>query len=198
MGSWRGKLVWLFVLVVLGSASLVGAAPEPPGVAQEARELLVGAQAQTLPPIRDITLQDDVLTVCLDVEPDLLADSGWLGIEWIAEAIRSELITLSWQSLSVRAWDPRAGVCRPLSDFAPADLAGSVVDAPPEVGPTDPEGVGAATVAAFPRSLAGKTVYMSAGHGWLWSGSFLAPRSVGVYEGFIEDHNNAEVVERSS
>ena len=44
-------------------------------------------------------------------------------------------------------------------------------------------------------SLAGKTVYISAGHGWHWTSIGWRTQRI-VYQGFIEDHNNAEVVDQ--
>ncbi|MBU1880136.1 MAG: N-acetylmuramoyl-L-alanine amidase, partial [Chloroflexi bacterium] len=44
-------------------------------------------------------------------------------------------------------------------------------------------------------SLAGKTVYLSAGHGWFWNaatGTWLTQRP--VWENLVEDFNNAEVI----
>jgi N-acetylmuramoyl-L-alanine amidase len=190
----RKALIWLLALAVMGVTRSLLAAPVPPGLVQEARGLL-GEQAQDLPPLRTVTLQGDTLTVCLEVDPKLLAEDGWMGMEWVGEEVRSALMTLAWQTLSVRAWDAEAGVCRPLSDYAPttpaepAEISSEVHslqrDDAAEIEPTASLG--------FAGSLTGKTVYISAGHGWFWNGSAWRTQRP-VYQGFIEDHNNAEAV----
>jgi len=140
------------------------------------------------------------LTVCLEVSLDALAAEGWLGIELIQAEVARTLTSLPWQQLSVQRHDPASGLCTPLSDYAPsAAPALEGLDQAPsdilprasgtELAPYDGTVSGASTFG----SLKGKTVYLSAGHGWNWTGSSWKTQRI-VYQGFIEDHNNAEVV----
>ena len=191
--GWREVLIGLMLLAVLGPAPAAGATPVPPDVAGLAHERL-SAEIADHAGIRDVTLQDGVVSVCLDIDTETLAADGWMGVERVTDAVRAELMDLMWESLSVAAWDADVRRCRPLSDFAP-ELDLGVGAEGDDVGPA---GVGesvqtTAAAGSGVGALAGKTVYVSAGHGWFWNGSTWRTQRP-VYQGFIEDHNNAEVV----
>ncbi len=173
---------WLRIVVLLGM--LVGttaAFDPPPGFAGQALTLLEGAN---LPwPVQQVSVEGQTITVCLKVSPaDVRAGNG-LGIETVQAAIRQTLASLEWRILHVQAVDPDDGVCRALSSYLPR-AAGIVT---PSVAPVAP------TVVQFSRALEGKTIYVSAGHGWRWNGWEWRPQR-GITEGIIEDHNNAEAV----
>ncbi len=183
LGKWLG--VVLMVGLLIGPAA---AFDPPPDVT--ARALLLEAN---LPwPVCNVAFVDRTLIVCLDLSPEtLLADDG-LGAETVQAAVRRALVPLDWRVLRVQARDPETDVCRALSSFLPRDTgflraAGGVT-----ASGAAPSSV---TVASFPRGLAGKTVYVSAGHGWQWNyNSEMWRPQRGVTEGLIEDHNNAEAV----
>lgn len=141
--------------------------------------------------VREVVVAGDEVIVCLDVSSAELAAGGWLGIEALNEAVRRALVDVTWTTLFVHAWDDTEGRCVALSDFAPATAA---IVQPLEEMP-DPGLLEATALAAgeFPQSLQGKTVYVSAGHGWFFNGTTWRTQRP-VYQGFIEDHNNAEVV----
>ncbi len=192
--GWREALIGLMLLAVLGTTPAAGATPVPPDVAGLAHGRL-SIETADHAGIRDVTLQDGVLSVCLDIDTETLAADGWMGVERVTDAVRAELMDLMWESLSVEAWDPDARTCRPLSEFAP-DVDLSVSPDPEVAGPPDVDSVGpqmAGEASSRVGALAGKTVYVSAGHGWFWNGSTWRTQRP-VYQGFIEDHNNAEVV----
>jgi N-acetylmuramoyl-L-alanine amidase len=120
-----------------------------------------------------------------------------------------------WRDLRIQTWDPSAGEFVPLADFLPripaprkaTIVAGeetqahrlfqsspSVTDVgqPPAAGQGQPQG-----------ALSGKTVYVSAGHGWQWNYYVSAwrtqrpPYPSSPYAApIIEDHNNAEAVDQ--
>jgi len=195
---------WRCALMCVGALFLAGVFP-PTLSAQSSSDLRAAALALLAGTTRDgysvrgVTSEGDALTVCLSVPLDVLAADNWMGAEQAVEAIRTELVALPWQSLSVQAWDEGSGTCKPLSDFAVYPPATTPVeDATAGVPLPVPDLAGAETrmseaVAAYPLSLAGKTVYLSAGHGWYWTGSSWRTQRP-VYQGFIEDHNNAEAV----
>ncbi len=185
-------VLWLslgWLIVFCGAAS---AAPPPPdGVAQATSYL-----REDLPPdlaLHRVTVEDERIDVCLVLDIDQLKADNGLGVEWVEEAVRYALTPVTWHELFVQAVDD-AGQCRPLSDFLP------------EV--TNPAAFASeVAVSSFShveeaRSLAGKTIYISAGHGWQW-GKDYSTASPAIwrtqrieYEGIIEDHNNAEAVDQ--
>jgi hypothetical protein len=126
--------------------------------------------------------------------------------EIIVHQIGWTLEPLGWRDLRIQTWDPSVGGFVPLAAFLPEipaprketvlsgeeapPLSEAYVGQPPAPGQGQPQG-----------ALSGKTVYVSAGHGWLWNGyawrtqrpSYPQPPYVGP---IIEDHNNAEAVDQ--
>lgn len=124
-----------------------------------------------------------------------------LAAEAIVDQIFRTLFPLGYRNVSVDAQDPNApDVFRPISAYLPP------VTVPPKVMRTSevatPRSQPPVEVLARPNgALAGKTIYLSAGHGWQWNGSSWRtqrppyPDATTGYDGpIIEDHNNAEVV----
>ncbi|NLF00119.1 MAG: hypothetical protein GX601_03990 [Anaerolineales bacterium] len=161
-------------------------------------------------------------------EPGLSCGQVRVRLEWPAEnlgrlddaaveaAVRQAGATLEpvgWRDLLLEALDPQTGEYQPLSAFLP-----SLSVPRKEAGPTDDaaalaaagtEGADVAAQAGQPPAygqgqpqgaLTGKTIYISAGHGWLWSEAYgwraqRPPYPNAPYPGpVIEDHNNAEAV----
>lgn len=195
---WHCALICVGALLLGGAFPPALAAQTPPDLHAAALTLLAGTTRDGYS-VRDATSEGDALTVCLSVPLDALAANNWMGAEQVVEAVRAELLALPWQRLSVQAWDEESGTCKPLSDFAAYPPATQPIEDPMTGIPlpmSDLAGAGAnvsETAAAYPLSLAGRTVYLSAGHGWNWTGSSWRTQRP-VYQGFIEDHNNAEVV----
>ncbi len=102
----------------------------------------------------------------------------------VVNQIAATLDPLGMRAVSVQARD-QDGAFRPLSYF--------IFEAPVEHKPQAASSQVAIRSAQF-GALEGKTVYLSAGHGWYWSQSSTWLTQRGVYEGFVEDFNNAEVV----
>ncbi|MFN2285942.1 MAG: N-acetylmuramoyl-L-alanine amidase, partial [Anaerolineae bacterium] len=161
----------------------------PPDVTGKAQILLTEAD---LPwPVRDVGYTAQTLTICLDVPLETLQADNGLGAETVQATVQQELTPLDWRVLRVQARDPETGACRALSSFLPSAVA--QVSTTTQVSAVD--GDAALPASSFSRSLAGKTVYVSAGHGWQWSyGSEAWRPQRGVNQGIIEDHNNAEAV----
>ena len=154
--------------------------------------------------------QDDVYIVRLDVPPKELETLDHGSFEILQNQIGDTLMPLAWQELRIRVRDPESGDFVALADFLPpltvpakpsdaaaGEIQGSPAAAgqPPGSGQGQPEG-----------ALSGKTVYVSAGHGWQWVYSYSAGKErwetqrppypdSPTYDGpIIEDHNNAEAV----
>ncbi|MFP4343702.1 MAG: N-acetylmuramoyl-L-alanine amidase, partial [Anaerolineales bacterium] len=172
---------WLFFLLLLFS---LGAAPPPPELlSAEVRERI--AADPNLPwPVVEVGVDGDEITLCLEVPSAALQDDGG---EFVAEAVGQALLPLEWRTLHLLVHDPPTGRCRPWSDLLPQEEPQVTVQ-----GPALPLRPASAT-SDFPRSLAGKTVYVSAGHGWQWNGSSWRTQRP-PYQQIIEDHNNAEAV----
>ncbi len=185
LGKWlKGASILLIALGLLVTRAM--AFDPPPDLTGQVRTLL--AEADLPWSVYDVTFTEQTLAVCLDIPAEmLLADRG-LGAEAVQSAVQRALAPLDWRVLRVQARDPLTGACRVLSSFLPRDTGFSVAAAAEPVVP-------AAVATSFPRGLAGKTIYVSAGHGWQWSyvsGMWRPQR--GITEGLIEDHNNAEAV----
>jgi len=164
--------------------------------------------------LRGVQVQPDrtvVVRLAVPLEPLRVLDHGTFEI--MVEQIGWTLEPLGWRDLRIQTWDPSAGAYVPLAAFLPEIPAprkeampsdeqsvplavvppsAAYVGQPPAPGQTQPQG-----------GLSGKTVYVSAGHGWLWNDNVDAwrtqrPPYPGVpYSGpIIEDHNNAEAVDQ--
>jgi N-acetylmuramoyl-L-alanine amidase len=122
--------------------------------------------------------------------------------EALVQQIGCTLQPAGWRDLRIETWDPVRGSFVPLADYLPDIVV-------PHKPPLDVEGEGtpAGAPATLPVSfssqgaLAGKTVYVSAGHGWGWYSSVEDWRTARVpypnppyVDPIIEDHNNAEAV----
>jgi len=150
--------------------------------------------------VRSVEADAGALVVCVEAPLDLLARDSWLGVESLQADVKRALVDVAWQSLSVRAPDPSTDVCRPLSDLAPLAeedrLSREETDAHATLMSVLASGestITAQTASSYPASLAGKTVYLSAGHGWFWNGSTWRTQRP-PWQEIIEDHNNAEAV----
>ena len=154
-------------------------------------------------------------TVQLHLPPQALTVLTPLIVEGVVEQVAATLHPLGWRDLRVEVFDPARREFRLLADFLPKVpaprketlLSGeetprvpqapvAVEDQPPAPGQGQPQG-----------ALSGKTVYVSAGHGWQWWRDIYTdsliydwrvqriPYPRPPYVGpIIEDHNNAEVV----
>ncbi len=179
----RWSILLLLVSLLLSSGTVRAG---DGNLADAALTLLTDAE---LPPVLDVQAVGDALTVCLDVAPASLRADGGLGAEQLEADVARTLLPLDWRALHVHARDPADDVCKPLSDFLPAPEISALTS--PRAERITPAPSPLADV--FPRSLAGKTVFVSAGHGWQWNGwAWRTQRP--PYQEFIEDHNNAEVV----
>jgi N-acetylmuramoyl-L-alanine amidase len=134
-----------------------------------------------------------------------------LTSEAIIDQVFRTLFPLGYRDIQVEAQDPSVlGDFRPLSAYLPP------VTVPSKEKPASASAPGAdGSLLASRRAgqppvdvtgrplgaLSGKTIYVSAGHGWQWNGSNWRtqrppyPDATTGYSGpIIEDHNNAEVV----
>ncbi len=174
-----------FVLIALVLPPSTARA-QPPDPVAEATALLA-----RLPwPLVSVQMEDETLSVCLRVSRDTLALRNGSGVETVEDAVAHALTPLDWRTLHVLAPDAD-GVCRPLSDVAgggasPEPLTFSAANA--KIRPAWPE-------TPFPRSLAGKVIFVSAGHGWEWNGYAWRTQRP-PYQQIVEDHNNAEAVDQ--
>lgn len=188
--SGRQKLAGFVLVVGLLAGRAVMAGPLPSGIGEQVGALL--ADAGVAWPVEAVTFEGGALAVCLRVPVNVLQADHGSGAEALQHAVRTALTPVDWRTLAVQARDPGDGRCRPLSSYLsqPRAIADVTQDPGSYLAPvrTDPE---------FPRSLEGKTVYVSAGHGWQWSDYWENWRTQRiVYQGFIEDHNNAEAVDQ--
>ncbi len=184
LGKWLKSASLLILLSGLLAAPATAFDP-PPDVTGQTRRLL--AEANLPWSVYDVIFTQQTLAVCLAIPPETLLADGGLEAEAVQSTVQRALAPLDWRVLHVQAWDPATGECRALSNFLPRSTDASVAGIESVVP--------AVTATSFPRGLAGKTVYVSAGHGWQWSyvSEMWRPQR-GVTEGLIEDHNNAEAV----
>ncbi len=149
---------------------------------------------------------DGTVVIRLGVPLESLQFLDPTTFEIIVRQIGWTLEPLGWRDLRIQTWDPSVGEFVPLADFLPEipdprketvlsgeetpPLSVAHVGQPPAAGQGQPQG-----------ALSGKTVYVSAGHGWQWNDyvdgwrtqrpPYPNPPYVGP---IIEDHNNAEAV----
>jgi hypothetical protein len=149
---------------------------------------------------------DGTVIVRLHVPPDALRDLDHDAFEAIVSQIRWTLEPFHWRDLRVQTWNPLTQQFVALAAFLPeipsprketvlggeetAPSSPTYVGQPPMLGQGQPLG-----------ALSGKTVYVSAGHGWQWNDyvddwrTQRPPYPDPPYEDpIIEDHNNAEAV----
>jgi len=196
--------------VELGAAALdleqsLAALLAGPTAEEQAQGLWSAIPAGTMLEGVDIQ-QDQTIVVRLRVLPEKLGTLDHETFEVIVEQIGWTLEPWGWRDLRIQTWDPASGDFVPLAAFLPQispprkepllggegglSLSTATVGQPPAPGQGQPAG-----------ALSGKTVYVSAGHGWEWTGyawrvqrpPYPNPPYVGP---IIEDHNNAEVVDQ--
>jgi N-acetylmuramoyl-L-alanine amidase len=154
---------------------------------------------------------DGTVVVRLRIGPETLGELDPAAFEIIVRQVGGTLEPLGWRDLRIQTWDLDAAAFVPLASFLPEitvprkesvsgeaglDGASAYVGQPPASGQGQPQG-----------GLSGKTVYVSAGHGWEWWPDAYpdtsiykwktqrSPYPVGGYASpIIEDHNNAETV----
>jgi len=153
--------------------------------------------------LEELQLQPDgTVIVRLEVPEQVLANLSHEAFEAIVEQIGTTLEPLEWRDLRIQVRRPALmggeDEFVSLADFLPE------IPAPrKEIEPAVPsQGQPPASGQGQPRgALSGKTIYVSAGHGWLWNSTMQKwrtqrpPYPYPPYEGpIIEDHNNAEAV----
>ncbi len=199
------------VLVARPTVRMAASGPEP-------RELLTallsGPTAQERARGVWSVLPADAALAGVTVQPDRTVvvrfdlPFAWLrtldhgSFERVVDQVGYTLQPLDWRDLHIQVWDPIAGEFVPLASFLPPipsphkspggregmEPAPAYVGQPPAPGQGQPQG-----------SLSGRTVYVSAGHGWEWENGgwrvqripYPSPPYVGP---IIEDFNNAEAV----
>jgi N-acetylmuramoyl-L-alanine amidase len=150
------------------------------------------------------TRDGDVVVVYLWLPREALDGLDLVTFERIVRQVGGTLEPLAWRDVRIQVWDARAGTFVPLAAFLP-----ETPDLQKARGPADdieldgsPEYTGQSPSVDQGRplgALSGKTIYVSAGHGWQWNGAAWRtqrpPYPTSPYDGpIIEDHNNAEAV----
>ncbi len=160
----------------------------------------------------DVSVTPDRAVIRFDLPAAFLSTFDASDAEDVNEQVATTLTPFNFSRIDVEVRDPlsslSSGVFRPLSSFLPAI---PIPTKPGEANPHTPippystQG-GQPPEYGHPQSkggLSGKTVFVSAGHGWYWHAGLgqhrtqrpvypSAPYPAG--EGIIEDFNNAEVV----
>ncbi len=147
---------------------------------------------------------EETLIVRLDMPTQALQRLDHESFEIMVTQIGDTLIDLDWRDLHIQVKEPEGDAFVALAEFLPpvtvplkpsASLEDRQVSPPPVRSQAQPSG-----------ALSGKTVYVSAGHGWQWVYSYRAgaeqwktqrppyPNSPSYQGPIIEDHNNAEAV----
>ncbi len=185
------KCMFILVAAIIIPSVLLYAGAMQTGTSQHAAMLLDEIDFGEDIDVRSISVKNQDYTICLNIDLETLSDSHGLAVEGLNEVIRVALTPVEWRSLSVQAYDIRRDKCRPLSDFLPPIRPSTYT---PEFSLSANDNFVRSENSAT-GSLSGKTIYVSAGHGWRWYTSGWRTQRV-VYQGFIEDHNNAEAVDQ--
>jgi len=141
------------------------------------------------------------ITVDFVIPPDFIRDTfDAAGSDAINRTVVETLLPLGLRDFQVRAADEN-GEFLPLSDLLPEVKTKAQVSPKssdpliPNPGPL-PGAPGGAPLTKGdqpPGILSGKTVWLSAGHGWVWTGIRWATQRPNTY-GIVEDLSNAEAV----
>ncbi len=143
-----------------------------------------------------VTADERHVLIGLNLPDEFLRALTDSQVEDINEEFRTTFIPYNFQRMEIDARGSSGGY-RLISDFLPKIEIPRKESSP---APSIP------TTAAMPTSesggLSGKTVFVSAGHGWYWyptSNTYLTqrppyPTCVATGEGLVEDFNNAEAV----
>ncbi len=140
---------------------------------------------------------DRTAIIQLEVPPEALSPLDPAAFEAMVWQLAGTLEPLGWRDLRIQTRDLATGAFVPLAAFLPE----MPVPRKASVSEEEPEAVRSAVSneAEYSPALKGKTVYLSAGHGWLWNGwawrTQRPPYPTAPYVGpIIEDHNNAEAI----
>ena len=159
-------------------------------LASSASPLPLGTQLDT------IRVQDNRVSIDLVLPEAALAALTEQQVEDINEQFRTTFTPYNFQRIAINARH-RTGIYQPLSRFL------KPIEIPRKSSPLSPAPDLARAGRGEREGLEGKTVFVSAGHGWYWHttlNSFKTQRPVypaAPYpsgEGVIEDFNNAEAV----
>jgi hypothetical protein len=148
---------------------------------------------------------EGTLIVRLDMPTQALQRLDHESFEIMVSQIGDTLIDLDWRDLHIQVKEPEGDAFVALAEFLPP------VTVPPKPSASLEEDRPVSTASARGQAqpsgaLSGKTVYVSAGHGWQWVYSYSAgaeqwktqrppyPNSPSYPGPIIEDHNNAEAV----
>ncbi len=151
---------------------------------------------------------DRTAVVRLALPPEALSPLDPAAFEAMVWQLAGTLEPLDWRDLQIQARNPVDGAWVPMEAFLPEMPVPRKEASPLPLAPSplltsgQERGGGGGEAAGGgvrPNALKGKTVYLSAGHGWLWNGrawrTQRPPYPTAPYVGpIIEDHNNAEAV----
>ena len=148
-----------------------------------------------------LEVRDETVTATLALPASFLADGfDAIDSDLMVQQVLCTLDGLGLYNYHLLALDPQApGTARSISDFLPPvapapyespldDIAAplqedTISGQPPVYGQGQPQG-----------ALSGKTVYVSAGHGWYWTGTRWATQRGNTCD-LVEDLSNAEIVD---
>jgi N-acetylmuramoyl-L-alanine amidase len=150
-----------------------------------------------------VGLAEGTVVVRLRTPAQALQELTHESFEMIVNQIGDTLTPVEWRELRIHVESPETGDFVPMASFLPESvLPRKEIESTglrPHVTPAH-TGQPPAPAQGQPQgALSGKTVYVSAGHGWQYNGfawrSQRPPYPSPPYQGpIIEDHNNAEAV----
>jgi uncharacterized lipoprotein YddW (UPF0748 family)/N-acetylmuramoyl-L-alanine amidase len=147
--------------------------------------------------LSDVNVATDVVTVVLNLpESVLYNEDAQVASDSINMAIAQSLDGLPLQVYHVLTTDPRNPQATPKAVSAYVRLRPTTTK-PYEgtpISPTQQSAVEPQSVTAAAYTLNGKSVYLSAGHGWYYNGSGNWSTQRPPYQAIVEDMNNAEAV----
>ncbi|HEY3342683.1 MAG TPA: N-acetylmuramoyl-L-alanine amidase, partial [Anaerolineae bacterium] len=164
---------------------------------------LLGAASSPLPPgtsLADVSLVTDVVTVVLNLPESVLYNANVaVGSDSIDLAVVQSLQDLPlhvFHVLTIDPHDPQGGP-KAISSFVHLRPVTTKPYEQVTVTPTVPGVAQPQAAAAAPMyALSGKTVYLSAGHGWYYNPSSGWSTQRPPYQAIVEDMNNAEAVDQ--
>jgi hypothetical protein len=117
--TYKQKCTLIIAVMFLLPSLLHYAGASQTGINEQAGRLLDAIDLGDDIDIHSVSLKNQELTICLDMDTGSLSDENGLAVENLSEVVRVAVTPLEWRSLFVQVYDTQTRQCHPLADFLP-------------------------------------------------------------------------------